>query len=431
MKKRIVNCMFLLIALSAAVFSIITPFLLSAGVLFTALGIAAACLTLYLFPARMLANRIVKPINEYDIESEQPDLYEELAPFVRTIGRQRERIDNQFSDMADSEKTFRAIMENTKEGVLLLDENGLIIFANRGATELLHGSRGVYEGRNILELTRDFGLLEGVKKTLSGEGSDITLSIGGKAVQLYLSPVHAEEGVSGIIILLRDVTEKINAEKIRREFSANVSHELKTPLTTILGLSEMMAEDMVKADDINRFSSSIKNEAERLIVLIDDIIKLSELDEGASGGLEEADVLEVAADVLKRLKPVADEKNVALSALGRHTTLSVNPGLIADMLYNLVDNGIKYNKPGGKVEITVGAEGGKTVIEVADTGIGIGKEHLERIFERFYRVDKSRSKKTGGTGLGLSIVKHIAEYHNGSVRIESMENTGTKVKVVI
>lgn len=379
-----------------------------------------------------LTRRIVEPINNIDLTKEQDAVYEELTPFIRTIKNQKKQINKQFLALEDRTNTIGAITENMKEGILILDKNGSILLVNNSALDFFHAGESDYIGKNTLELIRNIDLQNGIKKTLSGTGGDMTIQCGNKTVQVFLSPVFADNNLNGAIALFLDITAKASAEKMRREFSANVSHELKTPLTTIVALSEMINADMVKPDDIKNFSGKIKDESARLIALIEDIIKISEMDENISDKqFINFDIKAVALDVIRRLQLSADDKNVTLSVKGGKKTIYANEQMIFEMLYNLVDNAIKYNRADGSVVIDISDENGKTKIEVSDTGIGIENVHLNRVFERFYRVDKSRSKKTGGTGLGLSIVKHAAEYHGGTVSIQSNLNMGTRVIVLI
>lgn len=379
-----------------------------------------------------LTKRIIEPINNIDLTKEQGSAYEELAPFIRAINKQKKQINKQFLTLEDRSNTITTITENMKEGLLLLDKNGSILLMNNSVLDFFQAGEDTYIGKNILEFTRNMDLQNGIKKTLSGAGCDITFRFDTKTVQVFLSPVFAKGILNGAIALFLDITDKAGTEKMRKEFSANVSHELKTPLTTISGYAEIINNDMVKPDDIKKFSGKIKDESARLVALIEDIIKLSQLDENVhKNEFTDFDIKAAALEVTRSLQPSADIKNITLSVTGGKKIINADNQMIFEMLYNLVDNGIKYNKVNGNVTVTVSDENGKTRIEVADTGIGIENVHLERIFERFYRVDKSRSKKTGGTGLGLSIVKHVVEYHGGTINIQSTLDTGTKIIVII
>ncbi|MDR2938797.1 MAG: PAS domain-containing sensor histidine kinase [Clostridiales bacterium] len=392
--------------------------------------VGLAILISYLLSGR-LTKRIVSPINNIDLSNSNGFIYDELAPFAKMIKSQKEQINKQILELGDRAATIKTITENMKEGILLLDNKGAILLANDSVLELFNAG-GNYVGENTLGLIRSPELQKGIKKTLSGTGCDIPTIINNKNIHVFLNPVFANGVVNGAIALFLDITSKASAEKMRREFSANVSHELKTPLTTILGLSEMIYNDMVKHSDIKNFSGKIKGESSRLIALIEDIIKISEMDEGAGDKqFTNFDIKCVALEVIEQLYPLAESEGISISAVGSKSLIYANKQLIFEMLYNLVENGIKYNKAGGSARITVSTENNKTKIEVADTGIGIAEVHFSRIFERFYRVDKSRSKKTGGTGLGLSIVKHVVEYHGGSIDIKSVLGNGTTITILI
>jgi len=319
-----------------------------------------------------------------------------------------------------------------KEGMIILDKKGVVLSANKSAVELFHASLGDYAGRNIVEFVRDAELLDNIKRAFLGQRCNTTLNFDKKVMQVFFSPVFEDQEINGVIALFLDITEKADTEKIRREFSANVSHELKTPLTTILGLSEMIENGMVKTQDINNFVLKIKNETSRLIDLVEDIIRISELDEKkCDSQFEQFKLVALAELIVDSLRLVAEEKGVNLKIVGGDFAVTANKTMIHELLFNLIDNGIKYNQPGGGVTVYLSHESNKTRIAVEDTGIGIPQQHIDRIFERFYRVDKSRSKKTGGTGLGLSIVKHVVQYHHGTVEIKSEENAGTTVTVII
>ncbi|MCL2077558.1 MAG: ATP-binding protein [Oscillospiraceae bacterium] len=391
---------------------------------------SAVCLLL----SKRLTQKIFKTINKIDFDfNGDAEIYEELSPFMKTINEQKKQIREQLSALRDKNDTIDAIIKNMRAGILLLDKNQVVLTANKGVVKFLdnvENSRSLV-GKNILSVVREVNFHSCIRKALAGEQCNLTSHYGKTEVETFFSPVKSGEIIEGLVIFFLDVTEKNSAEKMRREFSANVSHELKTPLTAILGMSEMLDEGMVKQEDIVNFIGVIRSEASRLLRLIEDIIKLSELDEGITGSsFEEFDVGVVAKETAQRLASLADEKNVTIITEGGGI-IKGNKILIEEMLYNLTDNGIKYNKTGGEVKVTVNVTQKSTEFMVSDTGIGIEKEHLSRIFERFYRADKSRSKKTGGTGLGLSIVKHIAEYHGGSVDIKSELGVGTDVAVRI
>lgn len=384
------------------------------------------------FIACKLTKRIIDPINNIEFSQEQDDIYQELSPFIRTITQQKEQIHEQIKTLEDRKNTLKTITENMKDGMIILDKKGVVLSANKSAVELFHASLGDYAGRNIVEFVRNAELLDNIKQALLGQRCNTTLNFDKKVMQVFLSPVFEEQEINGVIALFLDITEKADTEKIRREFSANVSHELKTPLTTILGLSEMIENGMVKTQDINNFVIKIKNETSRLIDLVENIIRISELDEKkCDSQFEQFNLVALAELIVDSLRLAAEEKGVNLKIVGDDFAVTANKTMIHELLFNLIDNGIKYNQSGGSVTVYLSQESNKTRIAVADTGIGIPQQHIDRIFERFYRVDKSRSKKTGGTGLGLSIVKHVVQYHHGTVEIKSEENVGTTVTVII
>ena len=382
--------------------------------------------TIGYFFAEGLTKRIVNPINKVDLEEKLTVLYDELAPFVQTISQQRVRISQQIADSQGRSDTITAIMDSMKEGVILVDKLGVILSVNKSAANIFDVN-GIADGKNILEILRDVQLNEAMRSALAGVRGEMNLLHSDKTYSVYFSPVTD----SGAIILFLDITEKSMSEKLRREFSANVSHELKTPLTTIYGNVEMLESGMVKDEDKSQFYAKIKDEAARLIALIEDIIMLSQLDENSGEiGAEEFELAEAAEEVVRSLALKAEEKNLQLTVLGGGI-LSASRSQIIELFYNLIDNAIKYNIPGGSVKVEVSVIQNHAKITVVDTGIGIPQEAQGRVFERFYRVDKSRSKKTGGTGLGLAIVKHIVMAYNGSIDLQSSVGEGTSITVLL
>ena len=374
--------------------------------------------------AGRLTKRIVSPINKVNPEEKLFAPYDELAPFVQTISQQRERISQQISDLQSRADTIAAIMDSMSEGVILVDRQGAILSINKSAADIFT-VRSSVGGKNILEILRDVELNEAMRSALAGVRGEMNLLHNDKTYRVYFSPVTD----SGAIILFLDVTEKSMSEKIRREFSANVSHELKTPLTTIYGNAEMLESGMVKPADTAQFYGKIKDEAARLIALIEDIIMLSQLDEtGSDVVAESVDLVAAATEVARSLEVKAREQAVKVTVSGSGT-LSANRSQMAELFYNLIENAIKYNKPGGTVSVAIAAVQNGVSITVADTGIGIPQESQGRVFERFYRVDKSRSKKTGGTGLGLAIVKHIVMAYGGAIDLQSSMDCGTSITV--
>jgi two-component system phosphate regulon sensor histidine kinase PhoR len=381
------------------------------------------------FLARNLTKRIVAPINNVDLKgSAEGDLtppYDELTPFVRMIAQQREQIAIQFDDLKRRTDTINAIMDNMREGIIFVDSRGMIASINNSAESILEIDRSA-EGGGVLEAIRDIDLLNNVREALAGSRREVVKEYGGRTYRVFISPVA--EG--GAIILLLDVTEKAMGEKLRREFSANVSHELKTPLTSIYGYAEMLYNGMIEKSEVDTLLGKIKDEAQRMNTLIQDIITVSKLDEGgAADTFEEVDLCAVAKEASEALALNAKENDIKvyISCGAGAVLMRADRSMMYELFFNLIDNAIKYNKPGGSVNVDIKSAGGSIEIAVSDTGIGIPKRSQSRVFERFYRVDKSRSKKKGGTGLGLAIVKHIVMIHDGRVSLESREDEGTTI----
>ncbi len=371
--------------------------------------------------ATRLARRIIQPLQQEGLDGADP-VYDELSPLIRTIAKQKQRLSDQDDSLARQVDTLRTIVSAMQEGFILLDSRGKALMVSPSALALLGVPPGA-EGRSIIELVRHLELLEHVKAALAGDRREATFSLGRRSLRGIFSPMP--EG--GAMILLMDITRQLQAEKTRQEFSANVSHELKTPLTSIRGYAEMLHQGLSAPQDVVRFAGKIEEEAKRLYALVEDVMKLSEMDEATAIPERTAvDVAHTAQEVLEALSARARECNVSVVCTGA-LTLPFQPAMLHEMLYNLVDNGIKYNKPGGEVRVALSKGPGGATVTVTDTGMGIAPEHLDHIFERFYRVDKSRSKKSGGTGLGLAIVKHIALLHGGTVSIQSQEGQGTTI----
>ncbi len=383
--------------------------------------------------SRIIAKRIVRPINNIDLgNAELDEPYEELAPLLKKIRHQNRRIQKHIRELKRKQDEFRIITENMSEGFLIIDDKTELLSYNTSAIKLL----GVTEEdaintKSVLEVNRTESFRNAVELALDGEHNEQPMSIGDKCYNIVANPVLHSSVVTGVIIIILDVTEKIKREQLRQEFTSNVSHELKTPLTTIYGISDMLCAGIVKPEDIAGFSGKIRVESERMITLINDIIKLSRLDEGGNV-LEKSDVdlFKIAKIIVSRLDYAAEQAKVKVSVTGESSVINGAAAIIEEMIYNLIDNAIKYNRQGGKVEVKVGAENGRKSVLVSDTGIGIPKDAQERVFERFYRVDKSHSRKIGGTGLGLSIVKHAAVFHGASIELDSQENVGTNIKVI-
>ena len=409
-----------------------TPLMLVLGMLQPVIVIAAAALAVSGVLASGLSKRIVRPLNELRLdEPDKIETYPELAPLTDKLRSQQNQLRAQEKELRQRRDEFDAATENMIEGLVLLNERGTILSINKSATKLLDISRYCV-GKDILLLNNSRQMQELLGRVRSGEHCEMPVEHGGVSYTVYASPVVSGERVAGTVLLVLDMTEKEKAEKLRREFSANVSHELKTPLHTISGCAELLANGMVKPDDIPRFAAQILSESKRMITLIEDIIKLSHLDEGA-GDMQRCDV-DLAAIVratVENLRPAAKAADVALSVNACPAVIKNGiPQLLEAIVYNLCENAIKYNRPGGFVKVGVEKNADGTVLTVEDNGIGIPAEQQERIFERFYRVDKSHSKEVGGTGLGLSIVKHAAALHNAKISMHSAPDEGTSISVV-
>ena len=378
-----------------------------------------------------LARKIVKPINELDFKNPViKENYPEISPLLRKISQQNNLIRMQMSDLKRRQEEFLTITNNMAEGLIIIDTKAEILSYNKSALKLL-GVKKADIGDSVLSLNRGAEFTGAVDTVLGGEKCRPVMELDGRVLRIYSNPVRVEEKVSGAVLLILDVTEREQMETMRREFTSNVSHELKTPLTSIDGISDLMMNGIVKPEDTQGFAKNIHDETGRLIALVNDIIKLSHLDEMVpSIEKEECDLYAYASDVVSRLSHVAGERNITLAVRGEREKVLGIPSVISEMIYNLCDNAIKYNRDGGSVEVLIGKKDTDVFFSVKDTGIGIPKEHQSRVFERFYRVDKSHSKKIGGTGLGLSIVKHGAAVHNARVKLESGEGAGTTVSVI-
>lgn len=395
-------------------------------------AIAIMTLVLSSVLAAVISKKILKPLNSIDLENpDAQNVYDELIPFINKINMQNRKIDRQIARLTRSRREFDIITENMSEGLVLTDIKGNILTHNKGI-EKFFGVGEDINGKNILTLNRSEVFREIFSDiTEKRRGEDI-LSLNGRYYDMTANPVYDEDGTPcGAVILAVDITEKEKREKLRREFTANVSHELKTPLTSISGISDMLMNGIVAPEDIKGFAGDINKESARLITLVNDIIKLSELDEGAYSTEtdEKVDLLKTAAVVKERLEAIAAKKNVKIAVTGEDAEITGGESLVFEMLYNLCDNAVKYNKENGNVTVSVGTSEGTPFVTVKDTGIGIPPEYTDRIFERFFRVDKSRSKESGGTGLGLSIVKHIAMSLGADIRVESAVGKGTEITV--
>ena len=391
----------------------------------------AVLIMLSVFISYRVARAIIKPINDIDLDN--PDInenYEELGPLLHRIHQQNNRIKRQMEKLRKSREEFNIITKNMSEGLIIIDKDTEILTYNRSATEMLGGGDGRQIEGSVLKLNRSEPFRKAVSEALEGNNSQVYLTEGEATYEIISNPVREEEEVTGAILIVMDVTEREKGEKLRREFTSNVSHELKTPLTSIYGVSDMLASGMVKAEDVAGFAGTIKEESARLISLIDDIIKLSRLDESTVP--QETEIIDVfgsVRDVVRRLSGKASENDIELSFSGEPSEIKGVQHILDEIVYNICENAIKYNRPGGFVKVSVRNEGSESLITVADNGIGIPKADRERVFERFYRVDKSHSKQIGGTGLGLSIVKHGVIYLGGKINLESEEGVGTVITV--
>ncbi len=407
-----------------------TPLTLFLGILQPVCIVFAVAVLLSLFLAFRLSRAIVKPLNELDLD--QPLMnqeYEEIAPLLKRMSQQQRQIRKQREELRRRQSEFETVTTGMAEGIVLLNGNKVILSINPAALRLFGTDRSC-EGKYILSVNRSLQLQELLQKAGDGRHAEMVMELNGGTYQLAASPVFSEGLVSGVVLLMLDVTEKEKAEQLRREFTANVSHELKTPLHTISGSAELMAEGMVRNEDIPVFSRRIYAESQRMIRLVEDIIRLSHLDEGAGDmKWEEMDLHALAEENINVLMPEAKKRGIQVDLAGETVWVRGIRQLVSGIFYNLIDNAIKYNHREGSVRVTVEAERAGASVCVADTGIGIPAEHQERIFERFYRVDKSHSKEIGGTGLGLPIVKHAAKLHGAAIQVDSIVGEGTAIKI--
>ena len=374
--------------------------------------------------AAIVARVVVKPINSIDLKN--PDIgesYSEIAPLLHRISEQNHEIDQQIAELTRSRKEFSLITENMSEGFIIIDSRTEVLSYNTAALKILGSD---FTGRSVLVLNRSEAFRSAVEDALAGKRSETDLTLSEKIYQVIATPAFTGSSVTGAVMIILDITEKEAREELRREFTSNVSHELKTPLTTIYGISDMLVGGIVKPEDIPGFAKNIRDEAGRMITLIQDILKLSQLDENTfSDQRERVDLYELAQSAAERLRPQADEKHVTISVTGERSEFTGIATVLEEMIYNLLDNAVKYNKQGGRADVDVRSSGGDIVVTVSDTGIGVPADSIDRIFERFYRADKSHSRKIGGTGLGLSIVKHGVSLHGGSITVKSSEGSGT------
>lgn len=379
--------------------------------------------------SQKISKSIIKPINELDLDNpSNNEPYDELAPLLQKISRQKKTIEKQIKEAEYRQEEFRLITENMKEGFIVVDTQMNLLTYNRSALKLLGIDK---ENPEDILTEPDDNLFYVINKALKGEREKSDLTLGNNDYSLIANPVSEDNKIIGAVILIIDVTESVKREQLRREFTSNVSHELKTPLTSISGFAEIMKNGGTPDAVVTDFSTSIYDEAQRLISLVNDINKISELDEkNIQTASEEVDLFELSVDIINRLKPVADKRNISFNLIGESTIVSGTAKILDEMIYNLCDNAIKYNVDNGTVDVILSESNHHIKLTVRDTGIGIPQAEQERIFERFYRVDKSHSKEIGGTGLGLSIVKHAAIYHNAEIKLKSELGKGTSVTVM-
>ena len=398
------------------------------NLIFPLCGLLCLMLILSGIMASAISKRIVKPINELDLESpKENQIYEELSPLLSKIHRQNREIQNQLELAKQQQEEFSLITENMQEGLIVIDKYTMILSANSSAWNLFHMDR-VRQGESVYCLDREEEFRHAIEQVLSGEHTELVLKLNGSDIQLIANPVIRDKKTEGAVVLLVNVTEKLERESLRREFSANVSHELKTPLTSISGFAEIMQGGLVKNEDIPKFAGRIYKEAQRLLQLVEDVIQISQLDEEKTSYVwESVDVYQVCKNAFESLKEKAKRLNVHLYICGERMKMEAVRTLLEEAIYNVCDNAIKYNRNDGSVSVFLTQTAQEIQIVVKDTGVGIPKEDQGRVFERFYRVDKSHSKEIGGTGLGLSIVKHAVGALKGSVILRSEEGNGTEI----
>ena len=382
------------------------------------------------FLARWLSKSIVKPLNTLNLDNPTDnDVYDELTPMLTKINKQHKQISKQMRELKKRADEFEQIMTSMNEGLVLLDKTGSVINMNSAAKNVFGVTEEV-QGESFLVVDRSIKMSKCVNDALRGSHSEFREQRNGNEYQFGVNAIESGGKVIGVVIISFDITETAFAERNRQEFTANVSHELKTPLQTIIGSAELLENGLVKPEDTNRFVGNIRREATRLVSLINDIIRLSQLDENNELITEDVDLYDVAKEVKNDLLTLAVSKNIDLSVTGKNVTLKGVRRYLYEIIYNLCDNSIRYSKDGGKVQIDVSNDNNRIVLTVSDNGIGIPLEHQSRIFERFYRVDKSHSKDSGGTGLGLSIVKHAVACHGGTIKLDSTVGKGTTIKII-
>jgi two-component system phosphate regulon sensor histidine kinase PhoR len=403
-------------------------------IIFITLGIALVIFLVMLKIGSRITETLVRSIIHLDLDHPENNVtYDELAPLLSRMKKQNDVITAQIVEQRKKQLEFTAITDNMREGLIVLDGEGKILSCNKSALDLLDIHPENIENKNVLVIRREESFRRTVKTAISGAAAETLLSTPAGYLQVFANPVTDSSAVLGAVLVILDVTEREDREKLRREFSANVSHELKTPLTSISGCAEIMAGGLVKPEDMRSFAEKIYGETQRLIALIADILLLSRLDEGeknispgSNPEKEEIDLLPFTQHILDRIGPAAADRSLSVTLEGGSAKITGVPHILDEMIFNLLDNAVKYNKPGGSITVGIKKTETETLLSVADTGIGVSPAEQKRIFERFYRVDKSRSKNVGGTGLGLSIVKHGALRHNAKIEVESALNAGAR-----
>ncbi len=407
-----------------------TAFALVLGMLQPILIVILIAIALSAWLAHRMAKRVVDPLNKLNLDNPMENrVYEEISPLLHRIHAQRNVIENQMDALQRKQEEFEQITGNMKEALVLLDNTGRIVSINPAA-KALFGAGDSCVGDDFLTIERKQNMRMALDEANARGHADFRAQKNGRTYQFDLSRIDSDEKSHGMVILAFDITDQVNAEQNRREFSANVSHELKTPLQSIIGSAELMENGIVREEDVPRFIGHIRQEASRLVSLIDDIIRLSQLDEGAEMPREVVSLRALAEDVCETLADAAKSKDVSLEVIGDEGVINGVRRLLYDLIYNLCDNAIKYNNPGGNVQVSVAQLRDAVQLKVRDSGIGIAPEHQDKVFERFYRVDKSHSKQSGGTGLGLSIVKHAVQYHHGKITMDSELNKGTTITIL-
>ena len=399
------------------------------GMLWPVIMIVVLAIGLSAFLARRMARKIVEPLNCLDLEHPlKNDVYEEISPLLHRIHRQHNQITMQVEKLRRKTDEFSQVTDNMQEGLILLDSAGIILSINPAAKDLFNTGDDCV-GKNFLMIDRSSIMRTAVNNALDKGRGYARANRNGREYQYDLSRIESDGNVVGAVVLAFDITEKYNSEQMRREFSANVSHELKTPLQGIIGSAELLENGLVKPEDNARFVGHIRKEASRLVNLIEDVIRISHLDEGIDIPKEDIDLMAVVKEVTETLQTAAQKRGISIRVSGDHCHIQGVRSMIYEIVQNLCDNAVKYNMDNGTVDVTVKRSGKRMILTVKDTGIGIPPEHQPRIFERFYRVDKSHSKETGGTGLGMAIVKHAAQYHNARIHLQSAPGIGTTVTV--